>query len=279
MKSSTATRCHRDPHSTYDTPAEALTRDNEKARKLSLSGTWKFNVVKGSSDAPEDFYDPKFDAGNWGNILVPGMWQMQGYGKGPQSVYRSHRLSSAGFANLTIGSYTNVIYPFPVDPPHVPYGDDETGSYIRTFTLPKSFKDRQCRLRFQGVDFWVNAKANTLAVQVYQFCYGSYAEDQSTSFQVQTIFNADHQDAMLSVRVGLSANAQIDLKLLDESSDTLASASQSSPLKTVLEIPIQNLRQWAAETPYLYQLALSTPDCSIQQRVGFRSAELKDGIL
>ncbi|KAK6581213.1 hypothetical protein PZA11_005904 [Diplocarpon coronariae] len=172
--------------------------ENHKARKLSLSGTWKFNVVKGPSDAPEDFYDPKFDAGNWGNILVPGMWQMQGY--------------------------TNVIYPFPVDPPHVPYGDDETGSYIRTFTLPKSFKDRQ-------------------------------------------------------FRVGLSANAQIDLKLLDESSDTLASASQSSPLKTVLEIPIQNLRQWAAETPYLYQLALSTPDCSIQQRVGFRSAELKDGIL
>ncbi|CAL3969587.1 unnamed protein product [Diplocarpon coronariae] len=249
MKSSTATRCHRDPHSTYDTPAEALTRDNEKARKLSLSGTWKFNVVKGPSDAPEDFYDPKFDAGNWGNILVPGMWQMQGY--------------------------TNVIYPFPVDPPHVPYGDDETGSYIRTFTLPKSFKDRQCRLRFQGVDFWVNAKA----VGTSQGSRNPYAEDQSTSFQVQTIFNADHQDAMLSVRVGLSANAQIDLKLLDESSDTLASASQSSPLKTVLEIPIQNLRQWAAETPYLYQLALSTPDCSIQQRVGFRSAELKDGIL
>jgi beta-galactosidase len=104
-----------------------------------------------------------------------------------------------------------VIYPFPVDPPHVPYDDNETGSYIRTFTVPKAFKSDQLRLRFEGVDssfhVWVNGKEagysqgsrnpsefditslvdidgeNTLAVQVYQFCDGSYIEDQVSHAQ------------------------------------------------------------------------------------------------
>lgn len=105
-----------------------------------------------------------------------------------------------------IYSYTNMIYPFPIDPPHVPYDENETGCYLRTFHIPKSFKDHQLRLRFEGVDssfhVWVNGKdvgysqgsrnpsefdisshvktegENTLAVQVYQFCDGSYIEDQ-----------------------------------------------------------------------------------------------------
>lgn len=99
-----------------------------------------------------------------------------------------------------------MIYPFPVDPPHVPYDQNETGSYLRTFTIPTQFKDDQLRLRFEGVDssfhVWINGKdvgysqgsrnpsefditsfvnldgENTLAVQVYQYCDGSYIEDQ-----------------------------------------------------------------------------------------------------
>lgn len=98
------------------------------------------------------------------------------------------------------------MYPFPVDPPNVPYHDNETGSYIRTFAVPESFKDHQLRLRFEGVDssfhVWVNGQKvgysqgsrnpsefditsfvneegeNILAVQVYQWCDGSYIEDQ-----------------------------------------------------------------------------------------------------
>ena len=93
-----------------------------------------------------------------------------------------------------------------MDPPHVPYDENETGCYIRTFSVPKDFRDCQLRLRFEGVDsafhIWVNGKEvgysqgsrnpsefdvtamvqvdeeNTLAVQVYQYSDGSYLEDQ-----------------------------------------------------------------------------------------------------
>jgi beta-galactosidase len=110
-----------------------------------------------------------------------------------------------------------VIYPFPVDPPHVPYDDNETGSYIRTFAVPKAFKSDQLRLRFEGVDssfhVWMNGKEvgysqgsrnpsefdvtalvdvdgeNTLAVQVYQFCDGSYIEDQVSGAEIVSSSN------------------------------------------------------------------------------------------
>lgn len=71
----------------YETAAEALTRDPEKSKKVSLSGKWKFNLANSPFDAPSDFQDPNYDVGKWGDIEVPGMWQLQGYGKGPQYVH------------------------------------------------------------------------------------------------------------------------------------------------------------------------------------------------
>jgi beta-galactosidase len=70
----------------YDNEANALTRDTTKSRSLSLSGTWKFSLAKSPFDAPLDFFEKKFDAQKWGKIEVPGMWQLQGYGKGPRYV-------------------------------------------------------------------------------------------------------------------------------------------------------------------------------------------------
>jgi beta-galactosidase len=170
----------------YPTEADALSRDVSKAQVRSLSGTWKFHCAKSPFEAPLGFHLPSFDASKWGTITVPGMWQLQGYGRGPQ--------------------YTNVIYPFPVDPPNVPYDNNEAGSYMRSIIIPSSFQGQQLRLRFEGVDsafhVWLNGEhvgysqgsrnpsefdltglvdfrgENKLAVQVYQFCDGSYIEDQ-----------------------------------------------------------------------------------------------------
>lgn len=100
-------------------------------------------------------------------------------------------------------------YPFPVDPPNVPYDDNECGRYVTTFAVPAELRrgDNQWRLRFEGVDsaftVWLNginvgysqgsrnpsefdvtrylqleSEENYLAVEVYQRCDGSYIEDQ-----------------------------------------------------------------------------------------------------
>lgn len=68
----------------YDNVKDALTRDVSKTKTLSLSGTWKFSLAKSPFDTPEGFQDPEYDASDWGDIKIPGMWQLQGYGKGPQ---------------------------------------------------------------------------------------------------------------------------------------------------------------------------------------------------
>lgn len=170
----------------YVSESDALSYDVSKSKTHSLSGTWKFNHAWSPFEAPEGFETTSYDTSKWSDIAVPGMWQLQGFGKGPQ--------------------YTNVQYHIPVDPPNVPFTDNETGSYVRKFSVPEDLRDGQVRLRFEGVDsafhVWVNGQEvgysqgsrnpdefditsivdkngeNTLAVRVYQHCDGTYIEDQ-----------------------------------------------------------------------------------------------------
>jgi beta-galactosidase len=172
----------------WNSAEDALSYDISKSRLYSLSGTWRFNLARNPFEAPIGFeaieYD--FNTSGWHDLAVPGMWQLNGHGKGPQ--------------------YTNVNFPIPIDPPSVPLDKNETGSYIRNFPVPEAWENYQLRLRFEGVDaafhVWVNgtkvgyhqgsrnpaefdisehvnkAAENRLAVRVYQYCDGTYIEDQ-----------------------------------------------------------------------------------------------------
>jgi beta-galactosidase len=171
----------------YDNVKDAVSGQVNKSRAALLSGTWGFHLSPSPFKGPRDFYKPDFDHTDWKLTPVPSMWQCEGFGKGPQ--------------------YTNVNYPFPVNPPHVPYDDNECGRYVTRFEVPEHLKNgSQWRLRFEGVDsaftVWVNGQEvgysqgsrnpsefdmsdflrlndeNTLGVEVYQRCDGSYIEDQ-----------------------------------------------------------------------------------------------------
>src|ERR1700759_2751793 len=81
----------------YADESGALTLDRGASdRLIPLNGVWQFHYATAVLEAPADFYKPAFDASGFGSIDVPSCWQMQGYGK---------------------PHYTNVQYPFPVDPP------------------------------------------------------------------------------------------------------------------------------------------------------------------
>jgi beta-galactosidase/beta-glucuronidase len=144
-----------------------------------LNGAWRFHYAPTPAQAP----DPGCPADNWDTIPVPCSWQCRGYGR-PQ--------------------YTNVPYPFPVDPPRVP-SENPTGSYRRMFVVPEAWDALRVHLCFEGVDsafhVWVNGVAvgfskcsrmpaefdithavhageNVVDVRVYQWSDGSYLEDQ-----------------------------------------------------------------------------------------------------
>ncbi len=166
----------------YPGPDAALAGESG-ARVLSLNGPWRFYYAASPFEAPQDFHAAAYDVTGWAEIPVPSNWQMLGYGR-PQ--------------------YTNVPYPFPVDPPRIPT-ENPTGCYRRDVEVPADWDGRRLFLLFDGVDsafhVWVNGVPvgfskgsrlpaefdvtecmrpgrNVVAVKVYQWSDGSYCEDQ-----------------------------------------------------------------------------------------------------
>ena len=158
---------------------------NESASPFvdSLNGRWAFKLFDRPEGIPEDFPERAFDDAAWSDMAVPANWQMQG-------------------ADRPI--YTNVKYPFDVNPPKVPEANP-TGCYRKCFTLPESWQSRQTRILFDGVNsafhLWCNGQwvgysqdsrlpaefdlspflqegENQLAVMVMRWSDGSYLEDQ-----------------------------------------------------------------------------------------------------
>ncbi|KAI3339662.1 beta-galactosidase [Ustulina deusta] len=296
----------------YDSVQDALSYNTAKSSRQSLSGTWKFSLAKNPFEGPEGFEDPAFDTAAWDDTLVPSMWQLNGYGKGPH--------------------YTNVNFPIPVDPPNVPFADNETGHYVRKFAVSQTLRNSQIRLRFEGVDsayhVWVNGKEvgyhqgsrnpaefditgvvdqsgeNTLAVKVYQYCDATYIEDQdqwrmSGIFRdvhlvafpsqsrvedlfIQTKLDKDYIDAELKVRVDVTGSCEVQVGLYNpEKQPAIASGSKAVDGGSVdFSFSVKNPAKWTAESPTLYHLVVTLNGTSfISQRVGFRQVEVKDGLI
>ena len=187
----------------------------------SLDGDWKFQWAPNPDARPADFFKPDFDVSGWKTIPVPSNWQLHGYG---------------------IPIYTNVMYPFPAKPPHIPQEMNEVGSYRRTFALPKEWDGRQVFVSFGGVDsafhLWVNGQAigytednmgvaefnitkslkpgeNTIAVAVYRYCNGSYMEDQDM-WRMSGIFRPVYLYSTPPVRLrDFSVRGELDAQYRD----------------------------------------------------------------
>jgi beta-galactosidase len=97
-------------------------------------------------------------------------------------------------------------------------------------------------------------------------------------FHVQTHLDDKFKNASLSAHVELNTKAEVKLELQDAAGVTITSVSRISDSSTTFVIPIDTPHKWTAETPYLYQLLLSIPDCAIEQRIGFRTAKLTNGV-
>ncbi|KAI1439567.1 glycoside hydrolase family 2 protein [Annulohypoxylon stygium] len=301
----------------YENQEDALNYNVSKSNLYCLSGTWKFNLATNPFEAPDGFEDPNFHAEGWGDIPVPGMWQLNGYGKGPH--------------------YTNVNFPIPVDPPNVPFEDNETGSYIRKFSVPDFMKKSQIRLRFEGVDsafhVWVNGREvgyhqgsrnpcefditdivdkggeNTLAVRVYRYCDGTYIEDQDqwrmsgiyrdvyllgfpVDIRVEDLFtqvNFDDQyvDAFLKVRVDTFGSGVLRVDLFNTEINEVHAADFSEvtgQASIEFSLHLYEPIKWTAESPNLYHLVVVLEGDNYQrtyvtQRVGFRQVEMKNGLI
>ena len=185
------------PNRCYFVPASKRMDDLVEHRERSdrfqlLSGNWKFRYCESIHDFEELFYEQGYDASQWDTIPVPSVWQNHGYDR--------HQ-------------YTNIRYPFPADPPFVPY-ENPCGAYLTDFMYTQNADAPKAYLNFEGVDscfyVWLNGQylgysevshstsefditdsvqegKNTLAVLVLKWCDGSYLEDQD-KFRMSGIF-------------------------------------------------------------------------------------------
>ena len=89
------------------------------APSLDLCGKWRFRLYPSAGEADAAASDPAFDDTDWDTIDVPSHWVLRGEGRWGRP------------------AYTNVKYPFPLDPPHVPDANP-TGDHRRRFDVPRT---------------------------------------------------------------------------------------------------------------------------------------------
>ncbi|MFF7177105.1 glycoside hydrolase family 2 TIM barrel-domain containing protein [Streptomyces sp. NPDC008121] len=263
------------------------------AVSLSLNGTWAFRLSPAADAEDTSSAAEGYDSGGWDEIAVPGHWVLQGKDRGSPA-------------------YTNILYPFPVDPPRVP-GENPTGDHLRRFDLPDGWPEAGgAVLRFDGVEsaarVWLNGeelgtfkgsrlphefavgallkpRGNVLAVRVHQWSSGSYLEDQD-QWWLPGIF----RDVTLHHRpegaVGdFFVHASYDHTT---ATGTLRVESDVPGRVVVPELGVDGatgdavtvaVEPWSAESPRLYDGELAVGGERVRLRVGFRTVLVEDGVL
>ena len=267
----------------YEEGGKLVSRDLAQVNKtmsknyLSLEGTWKFNWVENADQRPTDFYKVDLDDSNWKPIIVPGNWEMYGYG---------------------VPEYVNVGFGwrghFDEQPPAVPTKDNHVGSYRRIINIPENWDGKQVVAHFGSVTsniyLYVNGKfagyaedskvaaefditpylkkgKNLIAFQTFRWCDGSWDEDQDF-WRLSGVA----RECYLFAR-----DAKLQLEDVRVTPDLVNNYKDG-----VLHISTK----WNAETPYLYTLQVSLSSAlkngnmksaSITPvKVGFRKVEIKN---
>ncbi len=178
----------------YENLALAKKRNKSDSRYyISLNGQWKFNWVQDPRQRPMDFFKKEFDDSGWKNFVVPGNWELIGYGY-PIYVNQPYDFAGAGKR----GGKLNPPFDIPED-------NNPVGSYRKKFMLPDSWKGREVFINLGAVKsaffIWINGRKvgysedsklaaefnitrylqsgeNTVALQVYRWSDASYLECQ-----------------------------------------------------------------------------------------------------
>ena len=286
----------------------------ETPYKMSLNGDWRFSWVGDPARRPLDFWKADFDDADWATIDVPSCVEMRGYGS---PIYTNIRYPHKDVSNPADKDFAKILDRDSGTPDYNP-----VSSYRRTFAVPEAWKDRRVILRFEGVGsafyVWVNGKKvgyaedsklpsefditeflttesteNTLAVQVFKWCDGSYLEDQdmfrySGIFRDVTLWSMPKDgiwdfkvSEKLKVESGKCKEASISVDGIDGEWDATLYDASRKPVATLnfklstFHFPLSSLpRLWSAEDPYLYTLVVKKGGDIRAKKVGFKEQRI-----
>ncbi len=298
----------------YSSSEEAAKADKENSSNfMTLNGIWKFNWVKNADARPTDFYRTDYNDKGWGQMKVPGVWEMNGYG---DPIY-----VNVGYAWRN--QYKN-------NPPYVPIENNHVGSYRKEIIIPAEWSGKEIFAHFGSVTsnmyLWVNGKyvgysedskleaefnltkylkpgKNLIAFQVFRWCDGTYLEDQDffrysgvgrncylysrnkkyiQDIHVTPDLDSNYTNGTLNVALNLNGSGTVELNLTDPAGKSVATAQVNGNGQKSVVMDVSNPEKWTAETPNLYTLTATLKNGSntlevIPVKVGFRKIELKGG--
>lgn len=280
---------------------------------MTLNGVWKFFWVENADQRPADFFKVDYNDKGWGDLRVPAVWELNGYG---DPIY-----VNVGYAWRN--QYKN-------NPPYVPVEKNHVGSYRKEIIVPADWKGKDIIAHFGSVTsnmyLWVNGKfvgysedskleaefditkyllpgkKNIIAFQVFRWCDGTYLEDQDffrysgvgrdcylyarnrnriEDIRITPDLDSEYKNGTLDINLSLKGNNSVVLELIDAQNNIVAVKEVKGSGKINTEIAVESPFKWTAETPYLYTLRASVKRGSettevIPLKVGFRKIELKD---
>ena len=298
-------------------------RIGQSSLRFSLDGMWKFFYAPAESLVPQGFTQRDgavsgSDCHNWEDIRVPAHIQMEGYG-------RPH--------------YTNTAYPWDgveaIEPGQIPERFNPTACYVRYFYVPENMKGKRVFISFQGAEsglaVWLNGTyigysensfdpadfeltdaltdgENKLAVEVFRWTSGSWAEDQDffrfsglfrsvflyevpethvQDIRIRTDLDETLTKGVLRIRLETFGRGSAAVRLVDGET-CVASAKLgigTTGDETEASLDVDSPRLWSAEYPRLYDLLIDVKNkqgrtCEvIRQRVGFRKFEIRNSIM
>lgn len=249
----------------YDTLEKALKGDKAASKFYRLlNGQWDFRYFARDIDCPAVITE-------WDKVRVPSCWQATGYEK---------------------PYYTNINYPYPVDPPYVP-DDNPLGVYRLQFDVSQDDANRENYIIFEGVapcfDLYLNGAyvgyssvshctsefqlelkpgQNEILVKIYKWCVSSYLEDQDC-FRCNGIFRD----------VYLLSRPQGHIHDIDISFDSKGIQYEGSYQVFNAQGEIDDLSApvlWNAEQPYLYTVVIEAAGEYIPVKIGLRDQAVSE---
>lgn len=275
-----------DPGHYQDTPWD-------KANYQSLNGTWKFAYATSPLVGDMEFAAATFNDTEWGNIRVPGNWDLQGYG-------------TPNYVNM------RVEFDETLKAGDIPLEQNATGRYRRWFELPASWDDKLVTLHLgavkSAVKVWVNGQevgysqdsktpaefditpfltlgSNLIALEVYQWSDGTYLELQDmwrlsgierdvyiyarpkqhiADISTNATLDDSYRDGLLTLDIDLNGvdnttQLQVSTALLGPDETSLASQTvkiDAGVGAATFDFRVADVLAWSAETPHLYHLRI-----------------------
>ena len=283
--------------------------------RMSLHGLWKFKWYETPDGRSTTFFQPQTDDSDWGEMPVPGIWELNGYGD---------------------PLYVNIGYcwkgQFENNPPYVPVEKNHVGQYRNSFTVPADWNGKQIILHIgsatSNIRVWINGKEvgysqdsklgarfdvtrfvkpgeeNLFAFEIFRWCDGTYLEDQDfwkvAGIARETYLTAREKEHIEDINVNADAEGNLSWKVLTtkgikEVIFKIPSLGYSlvlnkpSAVKDGLKVfegaeHFDNVMLWSAETPNLYDVEVIATDgkksCGTANlTTGFRTVKIEGKLL